>query len=70
MVEISQFFTRCSLPKNMCKTCANLLVLDLRFLWYRRRSQRWPLLETVFLPFVEKVQRKRFFLTKGVIFKA
>jgi hypothetical protein len=32
-VEISQFFTRRSFPQNICKTCANTLVVDLRFLW-------------------------------------
>jgi hypothetical protein len=32
-VEISRFFTRCSFPKNIYKTCANILVLDLRLLW-------------------------------------
>jgi hypothetical protein len=32
-VEISQFFTRCSFLKNICRTCANMLVLVLRFLW-------------------------------------
>jgi hypothetical protein len=31
-VEISKFFTRCSFPKNICKTSAKILVLDLRFL--------------------------------------
>jgi hypothetical protein len=33
-VEISRFFTRCSFPQNISKTCANILVLDLRFLWF------------------------------------
>jgi hypothetical protein len=33
-MEISQFFTMCSFPKNIfCKACANILVLDLRFQW-------------------------------------
>jgi hypothetical protein len=32
-VEIRRFFTRCSFPKKICKTCANIFVLDLRFLW-------------------------------------
>jgi hypothetical protein len=31
-VEISQFFQGVLSPKNICKTCANTLVLDLRFL--------------------------------------
>jgi hypothetical protein len=30
----ANFFTRCSFPKNICKIFANILVLDLRFLWY------------------------------------
>jgi hypothetical protein len=32
-VEISQFFTRRSFPKNICRTCANILVQYQRFLW-------------------------------------
>jgi hypothetical protein len=27
-------FTRSSFPKNMCRTCVNILVLDLRLLWF------------------------------------
>jgi hypothetical protein len=30
-VEISRFFTRWSFPQNSCRTCANILVLVLRF---------------------------------------
>jgi hypothetical protein len=32
-VKISQFFTRSSFLKNICRTCANTLLLFLRFLW-------------------------------------
>jgi hypothetical protein len=44
-VEISQFFTRCYFPQNICKTCANILVLDLRFLWPCQSAQENTILK-------------------------
>jgi hypothetical protein len=49
-VVISQFFTRCSFPKNICRNCANILVLVLRFLWSApvdKLTKRWKILSRI-----------------------